>query len=200
MEGEQNNMNKREQQRMDRRNQILLCSLDMIVKRGYEAMKIRDIASKLGISLGLFFNYFSSKEEVYKELVRIGMKGPENVLKLDFVAESPMKIFENITETIFNSLKSSSMTAKMFLLMSKAVNSEAAPESVKEMLKSFDAITPVLSIIERGQQLGEIKMGNKAALAIAYWGAVQGIAESFALRPELPFPESSWVTDILRAH
>ena len=199
MEGEQNKMNKREQQRVDRRNQILLCSLDMIVRNGYEAMKIRDIAKKLGISLGLFFNYFASKEEVYLELVRIVMKGPENVLDLDFEIDSPIKIFENITETIFNSLKSSSMTAKMFLLMSQAVNSEAAPESVKEMIKNFDAITPVLPIIERGQQLGEIKIGNPTALAIAYWGAVQGIAESFALHPELPFPESSWVTDILRA-
>lgn len=191
-------MNKREQQRIDRRNQILLCSLDMIVSRGYEATKIRDIAKKLGISLGLFFNYFSSKEEVYEELVRIGMEGPENVLKLDFETESPIKIFENITESIFNSLKSSSMTAKMFLLMAQAVNSEAVPESVKEMLKSFDAITPVLPIIKRGQQLGEIKLGNPVALAVAYWGAVQGIAESFALHPELPFPESCWVTDILR--
>jgi len=199
MEGEQNNMNKREQQRNDRRNQILLCSLDMIVSRGYESMKIRDIAKKLGISLGLFFNYFSSKEEVYKELIRIGMKGPDNVLNLDFEIESPIKTFENITEIIFNSLKSCSMTAKMFLLMSQAVNSEPTPESVKEMLKSFDAITPVLSIIEKGQQLGEIKAGNSTALAVAYWGAVQGIAESFALHPELPFPESSWITDILRA-
>lgn len=192
-------MNKREQQRQDRRNQILLCSLDMIVNRGYEAMKIRDIAKRLGISLGLFFNYFSSKEEVYEELVRIGMKGPESVLTLDFGADSPIKIFETITKTIFDSIKSSSMTAKMFLLMARTVNSEAAPESVKGMLKNFDAITPVLPIIERGQQLGEIKAGNPAALAVAYWGAVQGIAESFALHPELPLPESSWVTDILRA-
>jgi AcrR family transcriptional regulator len=192
-------MNKREQQRIDRRNQIILCSLDMIVSRGYEATKIRDIAKKLGISLGLFFNYFSSKAEVYEELVRIGIEGPGNVLKLDFQTGSPIKIFQNITESIFDSLKTSSITAKMFLLMAQAVNSEVAPESVKEMLKSFDAINPVLPIIERGQKLGEIKIGNPVALAVAYWGAIQGIAESFALHPELPLPESSWVTDIIRA-
>lgn len=192
-------MNKREKQRQDRRNQILLCSLDMIISRGYEAMKIRDIAKKLGISTGLFFNYFTSKEEVYEELIRIGMKGPENVLKLNTEIVSPIKIFENITANIFDSLKSSSMSSKMFLLMVQAMNSEAAPDSVKEMTKNFDAITPVIPIIEKGQQLGEIKPGNPIALAIAYWGAVQGIAESVALHPELPFPESSWITDILRA-
>ncbi|MFL0269356.1 TetR/AcrR family transcriptional regulator [Candidatus Clostridium radicumherbarum] len=192
-------MNKREQQRQDRRNQILLCSLDMIISRGYEAMKIRDIAKKLEISTGLFFNYFVSKEEVYEELVRIGVQGPENVLKFNPSITSPIKIFENITDNIFNALITSSMSAKMFLLMSQAANSEAAPEKVKEMLRNLDAITPVLTVIKKGQQLGEIKSGNPTALAVAYWGAVQGIAESYAMRPELPLPESSWVVDILRA-
>jgi AcrR family transcriptional regulator len=192
-------MNKREQQRQERRNQILLCSLDMIISRGYEAMKIRDIANKLEISTGLFFNYFTSKEEVYEELVRIGLQGPESVLKFNTSVTSPIKIFENITENIFNALKVSSMSAKMFLLMSQAANSETAPEKVKEMLRGLDAITPVIPVIERGQQLGEIKSGNPTALAVAYWGAVQGIAESYAMHPEFPLPESSWVVDILRA-
>jgi AcrR family transcriptional regulator len=192
-------MNKREQQRQERRNQILLCSLDMIISRGYEAMKIRDIANKLEISTGLFFNYFASKEEVYEELVRIGLQGPESVLRFSPSITSPIKIFENITDNIFNALKASSMSAKMFLLMAQAANTETAPEKVKEMLRSFDAITPVLPVIERGQKLGEIKSGNLIALAVAYWGAVQGIAESYALHPELPLPESSWIVDILRA-
>jgi AcrR family transcriptional regulator len=192
-------MNKREQQRQERRNQILLCSLDMIISRGYEAMKIRDIANKLEISIGLFFNYFASKEEVYEELVRIGLQGPESVLRFSPSITSPIKIFENITDNIFNALKASSMSAKMFLLMAQAANTETAPEKVKEMLRSFDAITPVLPVIERGQKLGEIKSGNLIALAVAYWGAVQGIAESYALHPELPLPESSWIVDILRA-
>jgi AcrR family transcriptional regulator len=78
---ENDKLNKREQQRMERRQQILECSLDMIIGRGYEAMKIRDIARKLNISTGLFFNYFESKEKVYEELIKLGISGPENVLR-----------------------------------------------------------------------------------------------------------------------
>ena len=58
--------NKREQQRDDRRIEILNCSLNMLVSRGFAAMRIRDIADQLGISIGLFFNYFESKEKVYE--------------------------------------------------------------------------------------------------------------------------------------
>lgn len=191
-------MKKREQQRQDRKNQILMCSLDMLISRGYEAMKIRDIANELGISTGLFFNYFESKEKIYEELISYGLKGPENILAIISDETSPTAILEKMSAAIFNALKSDSMTAKMFVLMSQSMKTEAIPERIKEMLKDFDSITPVIPLIQRGQELGEIKAGDPAALAVAYWGAVQGIAEIHAMQPELPLPESNWVVDILR--
>ena len=192
-------MNKREQQRLERREQILNCSLDMIISRGYDAMKIRDIADKLNISTGLFFNYFESKEKVYEELVKIGLSGPENVLKLNIDGVRPIELFEKMAETIFESLKSYTMTAKMFILITNTIKSESTPESVKKLISNLNVIDPVLPIIIKGQQLREIREGDPTALALAYWGAIQGIAETYALYPNLPLPNSSWIVDVLRA-
>lgn len=192
-------MKKRKQQRVERREQILNCSLDLIISRGYEAMKIRDIARQLNISTGLFFNYFESKEKVYEELVKIGLSGPEGVLKFNVEGIGPIELFEKITQAVFESLKTYSLTAKMFLLMNQTMKSDSAPEGVKRLLANFDAVTPILPVLTRGQQLGEIKPGDPAALAVAYWGAVQGIAEGYAIHPEWPLPEVSWIVDILRA-
>jgi AcrR family transcriptional regulator len=191
-------LNKREQQRLERREQILNCSLDMLISRGYESMKIRDIAEQLNISTGLFFNYFESKEQVYEELVKIALSGTENVLKLNAGELRPIELFERITQAIFESLHSSSTTSKLFLLMVQACKSESAPESVKKLVGSFDAITPMMPVIQKGQQLGEIKEGNPIALLMAYWGAIQGIAGSYAINPNLPLPQSSWIVDIVR--
>jgi AcrR family transcriptional regulator len=191
-------MNKREQQRQERREQILKCSLDLMITQGYEAMKIRDIAEKLNISTGLFFNYFESKEKIYEELIRLGVSGPQSVLKLNVEGVDPLELFENMTKVIFQELKEYSYTAKMFVLMGRTMHLESAPDSVKKLISQMDTFTPIVQVIIRGQQLGEIKEGDPAALALAYWGAIQGIAEVIAIYPELPHPQGDWIVDILR--
>ena len=192
--------NKREKQRLSRKKQILECALDMIIARGFDAMKIRDIADKLNISTGLFFNYFESKEKVYEELVNIGLSGPAHALALDTEGIEPIMLFERITEYIFSALTQDDMTGKMFLLMTQAMRSEAAPEGVKSLLASFDAITPLVKTVIHGQTLHQIKQGDPAALLIAYWGAVQGVAEYHTLYPSLPLPQISWIVDIIRVN
>lgn len=188
----------REKQKAERRQQILECGLDMIVIRGFEATKIRDIADRLQISVGLFFNYFKSKEGLYVELVKIGLSGPASVLKLNTDEIEPIALFEKMTEAIFVA-PTYSITAKMFLLMGQTIRSETAPESVKKLVADFDVVTSLLPVIHKGQERGQIKSGDPAALAIAYWGAVQGISGYFALCSDLPLPQSSWVVDILKA-
>lgn len=190
---------KREKQRLERRQQILECSLDMIISRGFEAMKIRDIAGRLNISTGLFFNYFESKEQVYEELIKIGLWGPASVIQLRETGLSPIALFEKMTETIFEALKLDAFTGKMFLLMTQTARSEAVPESVRKLLQGFDPVTPLIPVLQEGQALGQIKAGDPATLIMAYWGAVQGIAQGCALNTGLTLPESSWVVDILRS-
>jgi len=188
----------RDRQREERRKQILDRSLDMFISRGYEATRIRDIADSLHISIGLFFNYFKSKEAIYEELVKIGLSGPAGVLAFNVEGVDPLALFEQMTTFIFEALKSYSFTAKMFLLMAQALRTASNPEGVKKLIASFDFITPLVAVVQRGQALGQIKPGDPVALILAYWGAVQGIAENYAVHPELPLPESTWVVDIVR--
>ena len=192
-------MNKREAQRALRRQQILECALEMIITGGFAAMTIRGIAEKLGISTGLFFNYFETKEQVYEDLILIGLSGPAAVLGMNADGVQPIELFERMTESIFEGLKLNVFNAKMFLLMGHAVRSQAEPEGVKKLLEGFDPVTPLVEVVLKGQALGQIKKGDPLALILAYWGAVQGISESYAMSPGAPLPESGWVVDIVRA-
>ena len=55
--------------RKESRQKIMEAAFELIAKNGYEATSIAMIAQKAGVSKGLLYNYFTSKEELLKELV-----------------------------------------------------------------------------------------------------------------------------------
>ena len=50
-------MNKREEQKEERRNKILEVSLNLFVEKGFAGTKISDISAAANMSAGLFFHY-----------------------------------------------------------------------------------------------------------------------------------------------
>lgn len=62
----------------------------------------------------------------------------------------------------------------------------------------FDIYTFTSEIIEKGQKSGNIKECNPYALAIAFWCAINGIAEQIFKNPNYQCPESEWIVDIIR--
>ena len=186
----------REEQRERRRNEILAAGLDLFIRKGYAATKVSDIAQRVGMSAGLLFHYFPSKEKLYEELVKIGIAGPMSVMTP--AGREPLAFFEDIAKLIFQYIRSRPFAAKMFVLMGQAFYNEAVPQSVKDLLQSFDIYTPTSLLMKKGQADGTIREGDPYALGIAYWCAIQGIAEQMARNPDLPCPESNWVIDIIR--
>lgn len=191
-------MGTRDEQKEKRREEILDAALDLFIRQGYAATKVSDIAQRVGMSVGLLFHYFASKEALYEELIRIGLSGPQKVMELP--EDDPLRFFESVADTIFGFLRSQPFVAKMFVLMSQAMLNEAAPQGVKDMLRGFDVYTPTVRRIRQGQENGTIREGDPGALAVAYWCAIQGIAEELAAIPEMPCPESRWIIDIIRRH
>ena len=190
------NLNKRQEQKEQRRQEILWVSLDLFIRKGYNATKISDIAEKADMSMGLFFNYFQSKEKVYEELVGMGLAGTQRFKGLE--EENPLAFFETAANTVFTMLKESQISAKMFVLMAQAQHNEYAPQVVKDMLVKVDNIEMVVPLIKAGQKNGTIRQGNPEALSTAFWCSLQGIAEQLALHPNTPPPEANWIVDILR--
>lgn len=189
-------MGTREEQKQKRRQQILNASLDLFIRKGYAATKISDIAQSVGMSVGLLFHYFKSKESLYEQLIEYGIWGPMQVMAP--TDKEPLAFFEDAARQILYYIKTDAFTAKMFVLMSQAFLNDTAPQSVKDKLQGFDIYTPTAALIKQGQGSGTIREGDPMALAIAYWCAITGIASQMAVQPELPCPESDWVVDIVR--
>jgi len=66
---------KRERRKDARPRELLDAALVLFVKQGFAATKAEDVAKHAGVSKGTLFLYFSSKEELFKAVVRENIVG-----------------------------------------------------------------------------------------------------------------------------
>lgn len=187
---------KREEQKEQRKNQIISTALDLFVKKGYAATKISDIAIAANMSAGLLFHYFESKEKLLEELINIGLQGARMPLQMEYHDE--LKFFEGIALQLISYIQEQPNAAKMFVLMAQMQRTEGIPENIKKVALSVNTIEKSVEIIKVGQKKGIIRKGNPVALSNAYWCSIQGIAEQFTMHPEIPLPKAEWIVDIIR--
>jgi AcrR family transcriptional regulator len=95
-----------EEIRETRRGQIMNAALELFAREGYANCSIAQLAAHAGISKGLMYNYFESKEALLVSLIEDGLSefndnfnpGQEVVLKPDELAGFIKSIFSNIRE------------------------------------------------------------------------------------------------------
>jgi len=66
---------KRERRKEARPGELLDAALSLFVEKGYAATKVEEVAQRAGVSKGTLFLYFSSKEELFKAVVRQNISG-----------------------------------------------------------------------------------------------------------------------------
>jgi len=187
---------KRKEQGEKRREEILVAALDLFIRKGYAATRTLDISRAVGVSEGLLFHHFETKEKLYEELIRRGVKAPQSMMSIP--AADPITFFRQAAASIFNAIKTQPFTSKMFVLMNQAFFNEAPSPAVKRLLKQMDIYTQSIPLIKAGQKNKTIRKGDPYALSIAFWSAINGIASNMALMPDAPCPDPEWVVDILR--
>lgn len=186
----------RKEQKEARKLQIIQATLDLFVERGYYGTKTSQISRQAGISEGLLFHYFPTKEILLEELVNIGLEGMR--MPMQIKAENGLDFFYQFTKVLLSEVKKSPFIAKMFVFMGHVVWAEDIPEKLRKLAASVDIIGYSQRWVEVGQKDGSIRDGNVMSLSNMYWCAIHGVMEQYALRPEIPLPEPEWVVDMLR--
>ena len=62
-------MNRKERERLFKKQEILDATIKIFAKKGFKATTLDEIAEKSEFGKGTIYNYFSSKEEIYKEII-----------------------------------------------------------------------------------------------------------------------------------
>jgi AcrR family transcriptional regulator len=75
---------KREQTKVANRLAILDAARAVFGEMGYEAASVRDVIRRSGLSVGAFYNYYRSKEEVYQALADDGARRFRLILRAEY--------------------------------------------------------------------------------------------------------------------
>jgi AcrR family transcriptional regulator len=144
---------------------ILKTSLMLFLQKSYKDVTMKEIVEKTGLSKGAFYHYFTSKEELYKEIVNLFFssgvidysKFPTDSLKsfytyyIEYIGVSFQKMYELVGVS-----KEGKVSANFFIIMFEAIG--RFPEFLKFELKQHNKnLTAWERIIKQAKETGEIK-------------------------------------------
>lgn len=110
---------------------------------------------------------------------------------------NPLEIFEKMIALIIESCYKHPRSAKFFMLVVQAKICNRLPEVIRTAAKGIESNT-FETLIFAGQTAGVIRDGNPAAMAGLVFSSIQGVAQTYACFPDIPFPDSAWIVDFLR--
>nr|BBH94717.1 TetR family transcriptional regulator [Thermogemmatispora argillosa] len=167
-----------QQIRDERRRQILHVAAEIFARKGLGETRISDIAEASGISQGLIYRYFPSKEELFKALIETSTSatatGLEQALKL---AGTPWEKLTWLTSYIWQGICEH---PAHFQVVLHALISEAVPPDIRTLaLERIQATLAIFGqLIREGQQAGQVVTGDPDELALLYGALIQGLAAS----------------------
>jgi len=184
----------------ERREQILSNALMLYSKKGLSATKITDISSASGISQGLIYHYYRSKEEIFVELIGIAFaRLNEGCRWLENQPLSPKEKIKFAIEELLKLLEQDENAARYHLLIAQATASEAIPKEAKGIIDQENTFPyEVISrIITEGQKDGSIKEYDAKELALVFWTSINGLAIYKAVHGEkFKAPDSNILTSM----
>lgn len=169
-----------EQMKETRRALILSCALRLFASNGLAATKISHIAKAAGMSQGLLYHYYQSKEQIYVELIRHAFERMNMAAQgLETLNLSPIEKIKLAIEELFAGFEKNENTALYHLLIAQAAASEAIPNEAKSIIQRESKIPyEIMSrIIAEGQIKGEISSDfSSDELSLVFWTTIKGLA------------------------
>ncbi|HOT13358.1 MAG TPA: TetR/AcrR family transcriptional regulator [Bacteroidales bacterium] len=162
-----------------RREQILAAALELFARKGLVATRISDISAKTGISQGLIYHYYKSKEEVFNWLIRDAVE-KMNTAALE-LEKLPLSAKEKIVLAVEQLLKGFDQkveTAYYYFLITQAALSEAFPQEARDFIFSQNNIKygVINRIFIHGQKEGTVRSFDAAEMTTLFFSTINGLA------------------------
>jgi AcrR family transcriptional regulator len=169
----------------ERKEQIKKAAIRVFSRRGIPGTKISMIAQEAGVSHGLFYHYYTSKEDLFTTLIQEAVETSlAEFGNLHQASGTPLDKIRLMTEAMLDE-----SGAPFFMLMHQARNSEGVPEAARKLIEQHPMslyVDQLLPIFKEGQEKGEIVQGHPEQLISAYLTVLSGvmvIGEGYSIPP-----------------
>ncbi len=164
------------------RNLIIEKAMDVFAKHGYYKASINMISKAAGISKGLIYNYFKSKDELLQSVFVEGFKYFDEMMKIDQTEISAQEKLEILLNNFTQSLKDNLPFWKLYQnIISHPIISEKLTKFKEYYESVFGPLLMSIFIELFGNEMTEMEIQIEVMLFAAF---LDGIAFDYVIMGE----------------
>lgn len=158
------------------KKKIETTAIQLFAKKGL-SVTIDEIAKAAGISKGLLYNHFPSKEELIAALAKGATEiSGKSIQALSQSPDSALHKIKGMTAMMNDMLTTQHIGINSFMFMIQVgMSGFPLPPEVTYSPDTPNPIDSLAAIIKQGQREETVVEGDATQLAITYWGVIQGI-------------------------
>jgi AcrR family transcriptional regulator len=173
----------------ERRSQIIESAIKVFAREGFANTRMEDVATESGLSKGLLYWYFKSKEEIIIAiadlLFSVEFRKMQNLSIEGRTSHDCLEDFLNIfIEDLQGMLKLAPIIYEFYAL---AFHNSTVRHVMHEYLQRF--VTLLEPVIQYGMDRGEFLAGNARQITITIGATFEGTLLLWAYAPEMFQPE-----------
>ena len=140
--------------------------------QGYQSITIRDITEEAGVSIGTFYKYFESRDDLAQAL----WSEPVDALKAKMQADldNLSDPIEKLRSLLNNYLDFSVNHRRIFRAAFLFVRPEGHPLRASVKLEDEFFYTSIKSALEQGQADGQFRQFDSHQMAQTFWAGIHG--------------------------
>ncbi len=186
--------------REERKAQIVAAAGKVFARKGLTDTRIADIAAAAGMSQGLIYRYFASKEEVFAALLDQVMAAGRSITQQSLTFPgTPGDKLRWFTSRL---LPLQYIYPEGALMTLHALVNDSVPAPVREAVIAYinEVQAALRQMISDGQAAGQVAAGDPQRLTILLLATFQGLAASMAFLDCAPrcLPDIEHVLNVLK--
>ena len=169
--------------RKETTEKILAAAREVFARKGMAA-KMSDVASEAGVSPGLAYHYFPSKEAIFLALVRQSIRSADELRGI--VQQIPGTPRGRLKRIVTGMLERRRKDPEFFQFFYQAITSDTLPADLREQVKQqgLSMREIIRGLVVEGQATGEIANDDPEKLVSALLACIDGLSRMVQLSPE----------------